>query len=218
MSKKNEDSAIDRKMRGITMIQGNKGVDKVLISLTDVVEVAPGKGEDQSLTKTREYTAKSNHFPHIDFINSQKALLDHALAACELVVTQSAKEFFFVLGVDIAGDLFMNQSRVTFTLGHYVIRSEKIIKWKSPQITLSDDSKYLDWKDLQKKLKLNIEEAWLYLGGKHSGDDVKLAFDLQLPLFEAKSEKAVEPKPKKERRIQPQEPNVPGMMASPGVA
>lgn len=198
---------LDRRMKSISMSTDMDTIKKTVITFIDAVDVEPRDGEDKSRTRTNEYPVKSTHIPHADFVAAMRELRDHALAMCEIDVTKSNKEDFGVVGVIVNGDLFMNQARVKLKLAKRVHRSNKTLNFPySPEVTLSDESKYLAWKDLKTKVASAFDHAWDFIKGKHQDDNVPLAFQLSLDLpaygreeREAEKEKKTESKHRRER-------------------
>lgn len=195
---KQTNSNIDRQIRSIKL---KADLSKVTISFVDVVDAESTEGEEDSTVIDTKYTAKSKHKPHKDFVASMRKLLKHALASCEIEIDNLKN--YSVLGLNITGDLFMNQSRVVMILAKRVERTEDVIEWSSPQITLSDESKYQEWKDLQKLVKLVFDEVWLYLQGKHDGDNLQLAFTFDIPEKKAKKKKEKEPEAEASQQQEP---------------
>jgi hypothetical protein len=220
------EQTLDRKMKSIHMNlaakNGIQSISKTTVSFIQENEMPPPKGGDESYKRRSGYPIWSTFQPHIDFEQAMRGLLTYALEALEMDLSGS-KIDYTVCGLDISGDLFMNQARVTMTIAKRVNRSEKIVKFaKTPEITLSDGSKYPQWKDLQKAVEKVIAEAWEYLKGKHRDDHTPLTF--QLDMFDGDETELIEPviekKEKKDRKpkVQPPEPGVPGMMSVMGQA
>ncbi len=204
-----KEELLDRRIKSIYMepvwANGVLSVKKTNIAFVDAVDVEPAAGEEKSRAKSTEYTAKSGHTPHKDFSDAMRDLLYHALKVAEMNVNKADLDDYAVIGIKLDGDLFMNQARVSIIMAHLVHRTENIMKLPpTPQTTLGDGSKYLEWKDLQKKVKILVEEAWEFFKGKHFDDETPLAFQLTLDLTPKKKESK---KPSRKRQTQP-EPEV----------
>jgi hypothetical protein len=162
--------------RRITRIQVKPDLSRVFIAFVEVVDGEPLDGEEESQIIDTAYSAKSKHRPHNDLVSALKKLTAHALKAAEIELADKNHRNYTVIKVQIDGDIALNKSRVILTIGHRVERTDKVIPIEVPQITLSEESDYEDWKAVKKLVEALSEEAWGYLGGKHDGDDIQLAF------------------------------------------
>lgn len=152
-------------------------------------EVLKGNGTEEELEDDEKdapigykYTLGSPRYPHKDFIDAMKKLRKHALAICEMEYGDSKQlAKYEVIKVKIAGDVTLRQSRVVMKVAKLVDRTEKYIKWTTPQVTMYGESKYEDAPDLAKLVEHLILEANAYMNGKSQEED-------QLPLFPSKQE------------------------------
>lgn len=171
-----QEKLINKEIRSIKI-----GPSKVFVSFVGVVDAEPIEGQEESQVIDTVYTVKSKHKPHKDLVNSLKKLLPHALKVGEFNLSdKNPAQHYTITQLDIAGDLYMDQSRVTMIIGHEVERTGKIISIDVGQVTLSEESDYKEWESLKKLIEKVVEEAWEYFGGKHEGDQLKLAFDFSV--------------------------------------
>jgi hypothetical protein len=129
-----------------------------------------------------QYHIKSKLRPHKDFIDSMKQLRKHGLEICEMAVDSKELKEWTVAGFKIAGDMILHKSRVVLEMSKKVQRTNKIIKFKTPQVTMfpekEDELRYVDAEKLTVLIEAVIDQAWAYLNGKFEDSDI------QLKLFE----------------------------------
>jgi len=139
-----------------------------------------GEGQSEQVMP-HSYSVKSPNEPHKDFVDAMKKLRKYALEVCEIEVDNKDIACWNVSEVKIDGDYLLKQSRIVMTLSKVVKSSGKVIKFKTPQVTMypqKDDAvKYHNASKLTEVIEQVIKEAWLYLNGKYSQKG-------QLPLFE----------------------------------
>jgi hypothetical protein len=163
-------STIDRQ---IQTIKFKPDSSLITIGFVEVKDVPVGNHESEPVST--HYMFKSKHRPHKDFELALRKLVDHGLKIWE--IEDDNTEDYAIIGLKIAGDFYMNQSRVQLIIAKKVNRTGKIAIFPpSPQTTLSDESDYESWGDLKKLIEVVMKEAWLYIGGKHLIDDVQLSF------------------------------------------
>lgn len=128
------------------------------------------------------YTVKSPNEPHKDFVDAMKKLRKFALEVCEIEVDSKDIACWNVSEVQIAGDYLLKQSRVVMTLSKVVKASGKVIKFKTPQVTMypqkDDQVKYHNASKMTEAIEQVIKEAWLYLAGKYSQKGQLALFEL----------------------------------------
>jgi hypothetical protein len=175
----------EKKHRQITKIKLSKDLNKVIIQFTELEETEFGNGEEDeegSSVLPHVHTILGRHRPAKDFIDAMKGLRKFALDSNEMTVDSKELPLWTVSTVDIAGDMFLKQSRVVLTLAKMVKRTGKVSEMKLGQITMypegDDPTAYKDADKLTKAIEVAIVEAWEYLNGKY--DDADLS---QLPLF-----------------------------------
>jgi hypothetical protein len=195
------DELLDRQIKEVIFLNDYNTIKKVVIGFRDAVDVEPIKSEKESRVKSSDYGVKSTHYPHKDFQVAFSRLKEFAFNAMEMNVPQTEKADYAVVGLKISGDLFLNQARVVMILAKKVHRSEKLVKYATPQITLSDEGKFLTWKALKKEIEALIAEAWGYIQGKHEDDDVPLAFQMGIPFKEEVSKPAKKAEAKKSETV-----------------
>ena len=131
----------------------------------------------EELFAENEYQVKAKYMPHKDYLAAMAKLTKYALEICE--IEDEAKNNYFVGGFKIQGDMKLKQSRITMTLCKHVQRTDKVIKWTTPQVSMYGKSDYEKAASLTKAVEECLSEAWAYISGKY-GDQAKG----QLPLFE----------------------------------
>jgi len=131
---------VERQITGIKI----DAEENVEISFSEIVPL-PEKGngteeeeDDEPGVLTNEYTGKFAPKPHKDFTDAMKNLRKLALDVCEMEVGSVVD--YNVSGIKISGDLLKRQSRVVLTVSKYVKRTDKVISWKTPQITMYGES------------------------------------------------------------------------------
>lgn len=192
-------SKTDTIERRITGIQISPDCTGAKVFHRSVSDIPPKKGQDESRIKKTKYSADSDHIPHVDFAAAMRAMLNHALAICGMNIDDKDLREYTVIALSIKGDLFANQSRVTFKMGKKVEETGKIvIIGPTPETTLSNESHYPEWADLQKKVKKAVKESVEYLNGKHADDEQPLDYQLDLGFTEQIEKR--EEKPKKEKK------------------
>ncbi len=130
------------------------------------------------------YSVKSPRYPHKDFTDAFKKLRKHALAICEMQYGDAkALSNYEVIKVKIAGDITLRQSRVVMKVAKFVDRTQKYIKWTTPQVTMYGESKYEDAPDMAKLIEHLILEATAYMNGKSREDDQLALFPSQQALM-----------------------------------
>lgn len=177
--------ATPKQHRQITKIKIASDFNQALISFTEQEETEFADGEEDetgSVVVPHEHSIKGRHRPHKEFIDSMKGLRKFALDANEISVDSKEIGDWNVSTIQIAGDMFLKQSRVVMTLAKTVKRTGKVCEMKTTQITMypepDDVSAYKDADKLTRKIEEVIMEAWEYLNGKYDESDFS-----QLPLF-----------------------------------
>lgn len=116
--------------------------------------------------------------PHKDFIDAFKKLRKAALEICDIEVSNKSLSDWNVSGVKIAGDMFLHQSRVILTLSKIVNMTNKVIKFKTPQVTMfpemEDTERFSGAEALTKQIESLIDETWAYLNGKFEDEEMQL--------------------------------------------
>ena len=143
----------------------------------ELPEEAEEEGEEQELFTDNEYTVKSRYMPHKDFLNAMGKLTKYALEICE--IDDKSTNNYYVSSFRIQGDMTLKQSRIILTLCKFVERTNKVIKFNTPQVSMYGTSDYQKAQHLTKAVEDVLFEAWAYVAGKY-GDQPKG----QLPLFE----------------------------------
>lgn len=134
------------------------------------------------------WTGDFPYAPHKDFINCMKSLRKLALEICEISLEDASKELssWGVREIKISGNYEMNKARVVLVITKHVKATNKVISFKSPQLTLSpkdeEKLKYPHADKLAKAIREIVDEAWAYINGKY-GEDLGPK-ERQLPLFE----------------------------------
>jgi hypothetical protein len=175
----------ERKHRQIKKIKMAKDFSTVLVSFTEQEETDFGysQEDEDSAVIPHEYSIKGRHRPHKDFIDAMKSLRKMALEANEMTVDSKEISSWTVNGLDIAGDMFLKQSRVVLILAKTVKRTGKVSEMKTTQITMypekDDPQAFKDVDKLTKGIEYVIGEAWEYLNGKYDEN-----ISSQIPLFE----------------------------------
>lgn len=196
---KDKKEGIDKQIQSIEITDKHVKIGFKIATL-----LSPGDGEGESPVAVTEYSTKSQHRASKSFIKCFTDMAEDGLEISEMNVSGSKKDYT-VCKVKIDGDLFMNKSRVTLTVAKLVERTGDVIKFDTPQVTLSSESKYLEWKSLQKKVIALIKEAWKYLAGENM-DSTQLAFSFDTTTIDIpeskfkKEDKKEKEKPEKETK------------------
>lgn len=165
-------------MRQIRQVKIKPDLSEVQIKFVEVGEIA---SEEEDDVITNEFSTKSKIRPHKDFVDAMKKLRKLALDVCEMPIDSKQVIFWNVIGISIQGDMSMHQSRIVMTLAKQVKRTNKMISFKTPQVTMfpekDDESRYGKAEELTKLVEEVCSEAMLYLTGKYEEEGG------QLPLF-----------------------------------
>lgn len=159
--------------------------NQVFIGFVNVLSDSKnGTEEEEEQIISPEYTAKSPHAPHKDFLDAMKKLRKYALESSEMTVDSKEMPQWNVSEIKIAGDMDMQNSRVQFVMSKLVKRINKYIKvGPTPQVSMypeKDDAlRYHNAEAMTKEIEKVIDEAFKYLSGKYADDE-----DSQLPLFD----------------------------------
>lgn len=169
--------------RQISFISFDK--ESVKIGFNEIMPSEKPSVEDEDESELddvlmNQYTVSSDRKAHKDFLDAMKKLRKFALDLCEMVVDSKLIGDYMVGQVKITGDVLLRQSRVVMRVEKYVKRTDKTIKWATPQVTMYGDGEYGKAEDMSKHIEALIDEAWQYLDGKCGEDTV------QLPLFARK--------------------------------
>lgn len=136
-----EGKKIDRQIRKIVI------TDRVFIKFAVLSTQEPDEddGEEESSTTTDFYVYDSSKVPDELFLDAMKSLRKHALEICEMeIVDKKNYTNWNVSGIDISGDMTMQKSRLVMQVAKKVEATDKIIKFKTPQVTMYGESKYHD--------------------------------------------------------------------------
>ncbi len=166
----------------ITSIKINDDLNGVKIGFGYSVLLETEGEEEGNDFISNDYQIKSKLRPHKDFLDSMKQLRKHGLEICEMSVDSKELKEWTVAGFKIAGDMILHKSRVVLEMSKKVQRTNKIIKFKTPQVTMfpekEDELRYAEAEKLTVLIEGVIAEAWAYLNGKFEDTDI------QLKLFE----------------------------------
>ena len=162
--KREAKGSIERLIKGIHL----DIKDRVTLKIVELITIPPKELDGESTIKTRTYKMVSEDKPHSDLINALKMLRKDALKICEIDIPADSNKLhqYQVMGVDISGDIVLKQARLVLTIGKLVKRTEKIIKFKTPQTTLYGQSEYEDADKLAPKIEKVLDEAEEYMYGK----------------------------------------------------
>lgn len=129
-----------------------------------------------------DHGIKAQLRPHKDFVDAMKSLRKYGLEICEMTVDSKEIKDWSVLGFKIVGDMTLHKSRVVLEMAKKVQRTNKIIKFRTPQVTMfpekEDTERYAEAEKLTRLIEQVITEAWAYLNGKFEDQEI------QLKLFE----------------------------------
>lgn len=129
--------------------------------------------DDQNNEKfvTNEYSAKTNYVPHDDLINAMRVLRKHGLKLAELKADTNEAKSYMVNEISLNGTLEEKNARLSMVLMKKLKRTKKPMAMKIEEVALFDPSEYAQCDDLMKLVKDVIKEVFLYLGGKHLGEE-----------------------------------------------
>jgi hypothetical protein len=166
----------------ITSIKIDDDLNGVKIGFGHSILMKSESIEEEAETLSTQYQVKAKLRPHKDFVDAMKSLRKHGFEICEMTVDAKEIKQWTVLGFKIAGDMLLHKSRVVLEMGKKVDRTNKIIKFKTPQVNMfpeaDEESRFHDAEKLTGLIESVIEEAWAYLNGKFEDTD------LQMKLFE----------------------------------
>jgi len=160
----------------ITSIKISDDLNEVKIGFTNVL-THESENEEEGNHIHNSYLVKGKIRPHKDFIEEMKKLRKFALELCEMDVNSKEIGDWNVCGLQIAGDIFLHQSRAVLQLAKKVNRTNKVIKFKTPQVTMfpeaDEATRYASAEKLTTQIECCIEEAYNYLNGKYEDEGIQ---------------------------------------------
>jgi hypothetical protein len=146
----------------------------VEIKFEERVLIAPEGKEEDSREKTLMYSVEGDQQPHEDLRSAMTKLRKYALEICEFPDDAATRNQFSITSVVISGSMDKQDSRVMFSMGKYVKRSNKVVNIATPQ-TMMYGEEYAKAAEMTKQINEVVNEVWKYLDGKNA-DKVQLAF------------------------------------------
>lgn len=197
-----KEQLLDRQISDVKFAVTPLRVKKVTIKFQDEDDAPPLPGQDKSRVEKDKYGVESTRDPHPDFSVAFSKLTEHALSFNQMTVKDEAeKKEWGVCAINVKGNLYMNKARVTITLCKIVNRVDDFAYMTAGPITLSDESKYLEWKAVKKAIEKIFEEAMEYIGGKHENDETPLAIQLSVFTEEEQEEEKELKKGRKKPKV-----------------
>lgn len=136
------------------------------------------EGEEDNTVYTDEYPVSSNRPVHEDLTKALKALTAEGLSLGEIEI-EGSKSAYTIIGVSIAGDMELMQSRCSLVVGHKVKRTGKVIPIKVGEFVMYGESDFPDTDKAVRKLEALKSECYAYSFEKKYGTKDPN----QLPLF-----------------------------------
>lgn len=164
--------------------------EKPFIDFCESVSVARSEGEDENdKTYHMPFTCDGPFKVSDELSDTMIKLRKHGLELLGIHLEDFSKQIkkWRCVGVKIAGDHDLKQSRAVLTMAVISERTGKWSKIKTGQVTMypeaDDKSKYFDVDKLTPIIETLIDKVWGYLGGEYGEEDVDIEENPQLILF-----------------------------------
>jgi hypothetical protein len=145
--------------------------EEVFISFTETTHIIRKNPDTLELISEDKFV--SNHdvtgrfLPHGDFTDAFKMLRKPVI---DLTEQGNFNQFdrYTIKGISLSGMDSDEDARVVITASKKLEHNTKPFNFNTPAATLFNEEEYADAEKLDGFVKKICDEAWLYLGGKHS--------------------------------------------------
>lgn len=163
---------MNAKTRQITSIEIT-AKEVVKIEVTETVMIAPEQEGGESREVENVYMIDGGYKPHKDLLEALLSCRKYALDLGEF--SGEDRTQYTVAKVKIAGNMALQNSRVSFTLNKWVKRTGKAIKIEPGEVTMYGDE-YKDATKMSKQIEKLMDEVTQYINGKNGDNQLCLSF------------------------------------------